>query len=113
MNTNYCARGGLQVSAELAQLIEQELAPQLGLDAGRFWNGFATLLDELVPLNQALLRRRDELQRELDAWHLARRRQPFDVAAHEAHLYRSGYLVSEGPDFLIGTRNVDAEIAQL
>ena len=113
MNTHYIARGGLQVSAELAQLIEQELAPQLGLDSARFWNDFAALLAELVPLNQALLGQRDELQLEIDAWHRARRGQPFDVAAHEAHLVRSGYLVPEGADFLIGTRNVDAEIAQL
>jgi malate synthase len=35
------------------------------------------------------------------------------VAAHEAHLVLSGYLVPEGPDFRIGTQNVDAEIARL
>jgi malate synthase len=113
MHPNYCARAGLQVSLELAQLIESELAPALALDAARFWSGFAALLDELVPANAALLVRRDELQREIDEWHRARRGQVFDVAAHEAHLRRCGYLVREGPDFHIGTRNVDAEIAQL
>ena len=66
-----------------------------------------------MPLNQALLARRDQLQRDIDDWHRARRGQPFDVAAHEAHLVRSGYLVPEGPDFHIGTQNVDAEIARL
>ena len=35
MHTNYCTRAGLQVSSELAQLIEQELPPQLRLDAAR------------------------------------------------------------------------------
>src|SRR5688572_31668669 len=108
MNANYCERAGLQVSLELSQLIESELAPALGLDAAHFWSGFATLLDELVPVNAALLARRDELQREIDEWHRARRGQAFDVAAHEAHLVRCGYLVPEGPDFHIGTRNVDA-----
>ena len=71
------------------------------------------MLDQLVPINQALLARRDQLQLEIDDWHRARRGRPFDVAAHEAHLVESGYLVSEGPDFQIGTRNVDAEIALL
>jgi malate synthase len=113
MGTNYCARDGLQVSAELAQLIEQDLSPQLGLDATRFWTGLATLLDQLVPINRALLERRDQLQLDIDEWHRARRGQPFDVAAHEAHLVLSGYLVPEGPDFTIGTHNVDAEIARL
>jgi malate synthase len=113
MSTNYCARAGLQVAAELSALIEQELSPQLGLDAARFWSEFATLLDRLVPVNKSLLERRDQLQLDIDEWHRGRRGQPFDVAAHEAHLVRSGYRVPEGPDFRIGTQNVDAEIARL
>jgi malate synthase len=113
MKTDYCERGGLRVANELAQLIEQELSPALGLDAAAFWTGFAALLDQLVPVNQALLARRDQLQLDIDDWHRARRGQPFDVAAHEAHLVKLGYRVPEGPDFRIGTQNVDAEIARL
>ena len=113
MSTSYCDRGGLRVSTELAQLIEAELSPVLGIDAAQFWSGFAALLDELVPVNQALLARRDQLQVDIDAWHRARRGQPFDVAAHEEHLLKLGYLVAEGPDFQIGTRKVDAEISRL
>src|SRR5688572_11093944 len=112
MSTEYGERGGLRVATGLTQLIE-ELAPRLGVDVRRFWSGFEALLDQLVPLNQALLARRDQLQADIDDWHRARRGQVFDVAAHEAHLTRSGYLVSEGPDFHIGTQNVDAEVARL
>jgi len=111
--TNYTDRGGLRVSAELARLVEQDVAAGLGVDTGRFWTGFEALLDRLVPVNQALLARRDQLQLDIDAWHRARRGQPFDVAAHESHLRSSGYLVAEGPDFQVGTQNVDAEIARL
>jgi len=111
--SNYVDRGGLRVAAGLAQLIEQELAPAVGLDTAGFWAGFEALLDRLVPANRALLARRDQLQRDLDAWHGARRGQPCDVAAHEAQLRSSGYLVPEGPGFRIGTQNVDAEIARL
>jgi len=106
-------RGGLQVSAELARLVETELAPTLKLEPVRFWAGLATLLDELVPVNQELLARRDQLQSGIDEWHRARRGQPFDVAAHEEHLRSTGYLVAEGPDFKIGTRHVDVEISTL
>jgi malate synthase len=113
MNTNYCERNGLRVATALAQLIEEELALRLGLDVARFWTGFEALLDQLVPVNQALLACRDEFQRDIDDWYRARRGQPFDVAAHEAHLRVSGYLVAEGADFQIGTQNVDAEIARL
>jgi len=101
------------VAGGLAQLVEQDLSPGLGLDVARFWTGFEALLDQLVLVNQALLARRDQLQRDIDEWHRARRGQPFDVAAHEAHLTKLGYLVPEGPDFRIATDNVDAEIARL
>jgi malate synthase len=113
MTTNYNERGGLKVATGLVQLIEQELSSALGLDAGRFWAGLAAMMDELVPVNQALLARRDQFQLVIDDWHRARRGQPFDVAAHESHLVSSGYLVAEGPDFQIGTQNVDAEISRL
>jgi malate synthase len=111
--SNYLDRGGLRVAAELAQLIEQDLASGLGLDVANFWRGLAALLDRLVPVNRALLVRRDQMQVEIDAWHRARRGQPFDVQAHEAHLRQLGYLVPEGADFAIGTRNVDEEIARI
>ena len=111
--TDYKERGGLRVSTELARLIEQDVAPGVGLDVARFWAGFEALLDQLVPINEALLARRNQLQLAIDQWHGARRGQPFDVAAHEAHLSSIGYLVAEGPDFLIGTQNVDAEISRL
>jgi len=111
--TNYVDRAGLRVASELAALIEKDVAPAVALDTARFWGGFAALLDQLVPVNQALLARRDQLQSGIDDWHRARRGQPFDVEAHEAHLRAMGYLVPEGPDFRIGTRNVDDEIARL
>jgi malate synthase len=111
--TNYNQRGGLRVSTVLAQLIEQDVAPGVGLDVARFWAGFEALLDQLVPINQALLERRDQLQLAIDQWHGARRGQPVDVAAHQAHLSSIGYLVAEGPDFRVGTQNVDAEISRL
>jgi malate synthase len=113
MSTSYCDRGGMRVSTELAQLIEADLAPGLGIDTAQFWADFEGLLDELVPVNQALLARRDQLQADIDAWHRHRRGQPFEVTAHEEHLVKLGYLVPEGPDFQIGTRKVDAEISRL
>jgi len=111
--THYQERGGLRVATALVQLIETEVAAPIGLDAARFWKQFAALLDRLVPRNQELLARRDALQLDIDAWHRFRRGQPFDVQAHEKHLVDTGYLVPEGPDFAIGTRNVDPEIARL
>jgi len=110
---DYLERAGLRVAAELVQLVENDVGPRSVPDPARFWNEFERLLDRLVPQNQALLARRDALQSQVDAWHRARRGQPFDVAAHEKHLREIGYLVPAGQDFSIGTGNVDAEIARL
>ncbi len=87
MRTNYCERGGLQVSVGTgaadragASLPSWDWTPRAsGTASPRCWMSSC-------PVNQALLGRRDELQREIDAWHRARRGQPFDVVAHEAHL---------------------------
>jgi malate synthase len=106
-------RAGLQVDAQLADFIEREVLSPAGRDATRFWTGFAALLCQFVPRNRALLERRDALQAQIDAWHLAQAGKPLDPAAYESFLREIGYLVPEPEPFTIGTQNVDREIAAL
>ena len=106
-------KSGLQVDAALAAFIETEvLAPQ-GKDAAAFWAGFAALLDRLVPVNRALLAKREVLQTQIDAWHKERAGQPIDQAEYQAFLRQIGYLVPEPAPFAIGTSPVDSEIATM
>ena len=111
--TSYEDRAGLKVAAELVALIDQEVLPGLGLDAAGFWSGTAAVFARFAPENRALLARRDDLQARIDAWHAARRGQPYDVAASEVFLREVGYLVEEPAPFSIGTTGVDAEIARM
>jgi malate synthase len=111
--TTYEDRAGLKVAAELVALIEQDVLPGLGLDAAGFWSGAAQVFDRFAPENRALLARRDDLQARIDAWHAARRGQPYDVAASQTFLREIGYLVEEPAPFSIGTTGVDAEIARM
>ncbi len=106
-------RAGLQVAGVLARFLEEEALPGSGIDAGAFWEGFAALLRDFAPQNRALLARRDALQAQIDAWHVARRGQPHDHAAYKAYLAEIGYLLPEGPAFTIETANVDPEIARV
>ncbi|MDL2352621.1 MAG: malate synthase G, partial [Pseudomonadota bacterium] len=104
---------GLQVDAALSAFIESEvLAPQ-GKDAGAFWSGFAALLERFVPVNRALLAKRDDLQAQIDAWHLERAGAAIEQADYQAFLTKIGYLVPEPASFEIGTAEVDAEIATM
>ncbi|NHB78199.1 malate synthase G [Rhodobacter calidifons] len=106
-------RAGLKVDAVLARFLEDEALPGTGIEAGAFWSGFAGLLADFAPQNRALLARRDALQAQIDAWHIARRGQPHDHAAYKAFLAEIGYLLPEGPAFTIETTNVDPEIARV
>ena len=111
--TSYEDRAGLKVAAELAALIEQDVLPGLGLDPADFWSGAADVFARFAPENRALLARRDDLQARIDAWHAARRGQPYDVAASQTFLREIGYLVEDPAPFSIGTSGVDAEIARM
>jgi malate synthase len=75
--------------------------------------GFANLLGRFVPINRALLAKRDDLQAQIDAWHVARAGKPIDQAEYQTFLREIGYLVPEPAPFQIGTQNVDAEIATM
>ncbi|MCB2056700.1 MAG: malate synthase G, partial [Novosphingobium sp.] len=103
----------LQVDAALAGFVEAEVLAPLGKDAAIFWSGFAALLDRFVPVNRALLAKRDALQAQIDAWHLARAGKPIEMAEYTAFLGEIGYLVPEPAPFAIGTANVDPEIATM
>ena len=106
-------RGGLQVAAELDELVAERMLPGTGVDGAAFWAGFEAALEELGPLNRSLLAKREALQAQIDAWHLARKAQPLDAGAYRAFLEEIGYLVPEPAPFAIATANVDPEIAVL
>ena len=104
---------GMTIAEELRGFVDGEVLPGLDLDAGGFWAGFRSLLEDLAPANRGLLDKRESLQAEIDGWHRANRDRPADPAAYRAFLEEIGYLVAEGPDFLIGTSGTDDEIAHI
>jgi malate synthase len=122
MNTNhpspstayhYLSRGGLQIEAALCAMLEDQALPGTGISADTFWNALAALVRDFGPTNKALLAKRDDLQARINAWHRERRGQALDMATYKAFLTDMGYLVPEGPDFLLETANVDPEIASI
>jgi malate synthase len=103
--------GGLRVSACLYELIQHDIAPGTGVDPAAFWQALADIVRDLEPKNCALLQKRDILQAQIDAWHLAHLDRLADVAAYQAFLEGIGYLVPEGDAVAVQTQQVDAEIA--
>ncbi|MCG6903433.1 MAG: malate synthase G [Rhodobacter sp.] len=111
--TDHCKRAELSVDWHLAEFLEQQALPGTGVEPGAFWQAFSTLINEFGPRNKALLDERCRLQRLIGDWHSLRAGAPHDAAAYRAYLEEIGYLVPEGPDFSIETRNTDPEFASI
>ena len=88
-------RAGLTIADELVRLIEERALPGTGIEAEAFWAGMADILARFAPENAALLAKREDLQAQIDAWHMARAGKPLDSAEYQAFLREIGYLVPE------------------
>jgi len=104
-------KAGLQVAAGFASFIEREVLPGTDIGPEAFWSGLADIYARFAPENGQLLRRRDEIQAQIDAWHSARAGTAQDLVAYRDFLRRIGYLVEEPAPFEIDPLNVDEEIA--
>ncbi|MDR3536582.1 MAG: malate synthase G, partial [Acetobacteraceae bacterium] len=104
--------GGLRIARTLYDFVVREAIPGTGVDAAAFWQGFGALVHDLAPRCAELLARRDSLQEQIDAWHVAHRGKKVDSAAYLEFLRGIGYLVPEPASVTVQTSNVDTEIAQ-
>jgi malate synthase len=102
--------GGLIIDGELDALVRDEIAPGTGIDPDSFWNALGEIVKDLGPKNRKLLDKRSALQRQIDAWCVARRGQAFNVDEYRTFLTEIGYLVAEGGEFQAETAFVDDEI---
>ena len=110
-------KSGLQIDPTYVDFIENAALPGTGISPDTFWTGLAALVNDLGPKNRALIDHREELQQQIDQWHIDHKTNgndhPHDETSYAAFLQDIGYLVPEGPDFEIDTQNVDPEIAQI
>src|SRR6056297_2692230 len=104
-------RHGLQIDQTLLDFIEGQALPGTGVEADAFWDALSRLAHEFGPKNAALLKTREDIQTRIDEWHIRHRNQPHDHEAYKSFLSEIGYLLDEGDDFEIETRNTDPEIA--
>ncbi|AXV67295.1 MULTISPECIES: malate synthase G [Pseudoalteromonas] len=107
--TTTLSLNGLSVDQQLAQFVEQQLLPGTDISPAAFWQGFADIVNELTPINRALLEKREQLQAKIDNYH---KQQPvWDAANYQRFLEEIGYLVPEPASFKIETEHVEPEIA--
>lgn len=107
----YLTLADLSVDPALAAFVEESLSvARLTSDA--FWSGVSEIVHDLGPKNAELLRVRDNLQHQIDAYHRARPGTP-DPTEYRAFLTEIGYLEAEPEACAITTTGVDPEIAAL
>ncbi|NMG40414.1 malate synthase G [Chelativorans sp. ZYF759] len=110
--TDFVETHSLKIHPRLHAFVVEQALPGTGIDPEHFWSEFSAIVHDLAPKNRDLLARREDMQKEIDAWH-KENGAPADLAAYEGFLRSIGYLLPEGPAFKVTTQNVDAEIAKI
>ncbi|VAV91123.1 Malate synthase G [hydrothermal vent metagenome] len=111
--SEYVSHSDIQIAKELYDFINDRALPGTGVEQEKFWAGFADYLARFTPRNQELLQKREQLQSQIDDWHVANKGKPIDQVVYQAFLKDIGYLVEEPAPFSIATENVDPEIATM
>ena len=103
----------LQISEELLKFVNDEAIPGTDLDINEFWKGFDDAVHNLTPINKKLLKKRDDIQKKIDEWHLQKKGSNFNKDEYFNFLKSIGYIAEDQGDFEIETANVDKEISSI
>jgi malate synthase len=103
----------LLIAKSLAEFIQQQVLPETGISADHFWSALSDAAAKFMPINKALLLKRDELQQKISDWHKEHQADRFSPQSYQELLTNIGYIESAAPEFKISTTNVDPEISNL
>ena len=110
---NKIKKKNLTINSTLLDFINQEVIPGTDIEAEDFWNKFDDAVHELAPINRALIKKRENIQKEIDEWHLANKDEKINKNEYIKFLKSINYIVEEKENFQISTQNVDDEIANI
>ena len=113
MPTNYQSINRLKVSEKLLSFINNDLLKDIKISPQKFWLDFDNVIHQLAPINRELIKKREDIQKKIDLWHIKNRSNNIKIEDYKKFLKEIGYLKDEGPDFKIETKNVDDEISQI
>jgi len=100
----------LIISKHLQDFLENEVLDGLDITKDQFWSSFEKIINDFSPRNKALLQKREDIQTQIDKWHLERKGQDFSHEEYKTFLTDIGYIAPRSRDFSISTDNVDPEI---
>ena len=106
-------KSSLKVSKLLSQFLENEVLNKLDLNVDKFWEDFDHVIKVFAPKNENLLNKREDIKKKIDAYYISNKDKPYNHDDYIHFLKEIDYIVPEGPDFNINTKNVDMEIANI
>ncbi len=112
MKQKYITLGKSKINESLYNFVNNEVAPDTGIDVESFWNQFINSANILAKKNKFLLNKRDEIQKQIDDWHINNKGN-FNIESYKNFLKEIGYIVEEKNNFKIETENVDSEISTI
>jgi malate synthase len=110
---NKIKKGNLTINSVLLEFINQEVIPGTDVNIEDFWHKFDLAIHELAPVNKALIEKRENIQKQIDEWHVSNKAKELNKSEYIKFLKSINYIVEEKEDFQISTQNVDEEIAKI
>jgi len=103
----------LKIDKNFYNFINLEVLPGTKIKKKFFWKNFSILVNKLAPKNRRLLNKRKKIQKKIDIWHKKNIAKKHNPSEYKKFLHAIDYLVKEGSDFKINTKNVDQEISNI
>ena len=79
MPTSYKNVNNLKVAEDLLFFVNNELLKGIDISAEKFWLGFDNIIHELAPENKKLIKKRENLQKKIDNWHIKNKGSKIDI----------------------------------
>ena len=110
---SYINKNDLSINSTLYEFVNKEILPGTEIKSDDFWERFEKVVHELAPINKALIQKRENIQKKIDAWHKENADKDFNKDEYMNFLKSISYLVEAKGDFKINTSNVDEEISSI
>ena len=103
----------LKIDESILNFVNDEAIPGTNIDKDLFWKGFDEAVHKLSPINRKLIKKRDDIQKKIDEWHLSKKESDFNKDEYFNFLKSIGYIADDQGIFQIETSNVDEEISSI
>ena len=103
----------LKINENLFNFINNDVLSGLNISKDFFWEAFSKIIYDLAPINYKLLKKREVIQAQINEWHKLNKYKDFNLNQYKNFLKKIEYIVEEGGNFQIETKNVDPEIATI